>query len=79
MFSPSQDAKIARARDMFFHTEAHFMLYSERVHFFRRFRIKGIRHIIFYQPPTYPQFFSEMCNLMQVCDLYYYCFKKFCG
>ncbi|XP_035449443.2 U3 small nucleolar RNA-associated protein 25 homolog [Spodoptera frugiperda] len=61
----SKDAKIARARDMFFHTEAHFLLYSERVHFFRRFRIKGIRHIIFYQPPTYPHFFSEMCNLMQ--------------
>ncbi|XP_021186365.3 U3 small nucleolar RNA-associated protein 25 homolog [Helicoverpa armigera] len=61
----SKDSKIARARDMFFHTEAHFMLYSERVHFFRRFRIKGIRHIIFYQPPTYPHFFSEMCNLMQ--------------
>lgn len=51
---------------MFFHTEAHFLLYSERVHFFRRFRIKGIRHIIFYQPPTYPHFYSEMCNLMQV-------------
>ncbi|XP_075982902.1 U3 small nucleolar RNA-associated protein 25 homolog [Anticarsia gemmatalis] len=61
----SKDAKIARARDMFFHSEAHFLLYSERVHFFRRFRIKGIRHIIFYQPPIYPHFFSEMCNLMQ--------------
>ncbi|XP_045537766.1 U3 small nucleolar RNA-associated protein 25 homolog [Papilio machaon] len=61
----SKDGKIARARDMFFHTEAHFLLYSERVHFFRRFRIKGIRHIIFYQPPTYPHFYSEMCNLMQ--------------
>ncbi|CAH0728473.1 unnamed protein product, partial [Brenthis ino] len=61
----SKDPKIARARDMFFHTEAHFLLYSERVHFFRRFRIKGIRHIIFYQPPTYPHFYSEMCNLMQ--------------
>ncbi|VVC91521.1 unnamed protein product [Leptidea sinapis] len=61
----SFDGKIARARDMFFHTEAHFLLYSERVHFFRRFRIKGIRHLIFYQPPTYPHFYSEMCNLMQ--------------
>ncbi|XP_046971418.1 U3 small nucleolar RNA-associated protein 25 homolog [Vanessa cardui] len=61
----SKDPKIARARDMFFHTEAHFLLYSERVHFFRRFRIKGVRHIIFYQPPTYPHFYSEMCNLMQ--------------
>lgn len=61
----SKDSKIARARDMFFHTEAHFLLYSERVHFFRRLRIKGVRHIIFYQPPTYPHFYSEMCNLMQ--------------
>lgn len=64
----SKDSKIARARDMFFHTEAHFLLYSERVHFFRRFRLKGIRHIIFYQPPTYPHFYSEMCNLMQECN-----------
>ncbi|XP_053614063.1 U3 small nucleolar RNA-associated protein 25 homolog [Plodia interpunctella] len=64
----SKDSKIARARDMFFHTEAHFLLYSERVHFFRRFRIKGIRHIIFYQLPTYPHFYSEMCNLMQECN-----------
>ncbi|XP_059053158.1 U3 small nucleolar RNA-associated protein 25 homolog [Achroia grisella] len=64
----SKDSKTARARDMFFHTEAHFLLYSERVHFFRRFRIKGIRHIIFYQPPTYPHFYSEMCNLMQECN-----------
>ncbi|CAK1550511.1 unnamed protein product [Leptosia nina] len=61
----SKDAKIARARDMFFHSEAHFILYTERVHFFRRLRIKGIRHIIFYQPPTYPHFYSEMLNLMQ--------------
>ncbi|XP_047506925.1 U3 small nucleolar RNA-associated protein 25 homolog isoform X1 [Pieris napi] len=61
----TKDAKIARARDMFFHAEAHFLLYSERVHFFRRLRIKGIRHIIFYQPPTYPHFYSEMLNLMQ--------------
>ncbi|KAM3955030.1 LOW QUALITY PROTEIN: U3 small nucleolar RNA-associated protein 25 homolog [Aphomia sociella] len=64
----SKDSKTARARDMFFHTEAHFLLYSERVHFFRRFRIKGIRHIIFYQLPTYPHFYSEMCNLMQECN-----------
>ncbi|XP_046658688.1 U3 small nucleolar RNA-associated protein 25 homolog [Homalodisca vitripennis] len=61
----SKDAKIARARDMFFHSSAHFLLYSERFHFFRRIRLKGIRHIIFYQPPTIPHFYSELCNLMQ--------------
>ncbi|XP_055533035.1 U3 small nucleolar RNA-associated protein 25 homolog [Wyeomyia smithii] len=60
----SKDAKIARARDMFFHGSTHFMLYSERSHFFRRPRIKGIRHLVFYQLPTYPSFYAEMINLM---------------
>ncbi|KAK0082100.1 hypothetical protein PV325_011059 [Microctonus aethiopoides] len=60
----SKYAKVARARDMFFHSDAHFLLYSERFHFFRRVRIKGIRHILFYAPPTMPHFYSEMCNLM---------------
>ena len=61
----SKDAKIARARDMFFHSDAHFLIYSERFHFFRRIRVKGIRHLIFFAPPTFPHFYSEMCNLMQ--------------
>lgn len=41
------------------------MLYSERAHFFRRTRLKGIRHLIMYQPPTWPNFYAEMINLMQ--------------
>lgn len=61
----TKDAKIARARDMFFHSAAHFLLYSERAHFFRRTRIKGIRHLIFYQPPCWPHLYPEMINLMQ--------------
>ncbi|CAD1469657.1 unnamed protein product, partial [Heterotrigona itama] len=61
----SKDAKVARARDMFFHSDAHFLLYSERFHFFHRIRVKGIRHIIFYAPPIFSQFYTEMCNLMQ--------------
>lgn len=61
----TKDGKMARSRDMFFHSGAHFMLYSERAHFFRRTRVKGIRHLIMYQPPTWPQFYAEMVNLMQ--------------
>lgn len=61
----TKDSKIARARDMFFHSSAHFLLYSERAHFFRRTRIKGIRHLIMYQPPIWPNFYSEIINLMQ--------------
>lgn len=61
----SKEGKVARARDMFYHSQVQFLLYSERFHFFRRPLIKGIRHIIFYQPPSMPHFYSEMCNQMQ--------------
>ena len=61
----SRDKKIAEARDMFYHNEKHFLLYTERSHFYRRFRLKGIRHLIFYQPPTFGWMFSELCNLLQ--------------
>lgn len=60
----TKDAKVAKARDMFFHGDVHFLLYTERFHFHRRPRIKGIRHLIFYQLPIFSQFYSEMCNLM---------------
>ncbi|XP_058801898.1 U3 small nucleolar RNA-associated protein 25 homolog [Phymastichus coffea] len=61
----SKPAKVARARDMFFHSDAHCLLYTERFHFYHRIRIKGIRHIIFYAPPAFSHFYSEMCNLLQ--------------
>lgn len=61
----TKDNKISRARTLFYHGGAHFMLYSERAHFFRRMRIKGIRHIIMYQPPMWSNLYPEMINLMQ--------------
>jgi len=61
----TKDKKIAQARDMFYHNEKHFLLYTERSHFYRRFRLKGIRHLIFYQPPTFGWMYSELCNLLQ--------------
>lgn len=64
----TKDGKVARARDMFYPSGAHFLLYTERSHFFRRPRVKGIRHLVFYQPPTWPHFYPEMVNLMQAAN-----------
>lgn len=61
----TKDNKISRARTLFYHGGAHFILYSERAHFFRRIRVKGVRHIIMYQPPMWNNFYPEMINLMQ--------------
>uniref|UniRef100_T1IPY6 U3 small nucleolar RNA-associated protein 25 homolog n=1 Tax=Strigamia maritima TaxID=126957 RepID=T1IPY6_STRMM len=62
----SKQNKVARARDYFFHGTNHFLLYTERAHFYNRYVIKGIRHIIFYEVPIFAHFYSEMCNMLQL-------------
>ena len=29
-----------------------------------RYKLRGIKNIIFYQLPSYPQFYSELCNML---------------
>ncbi|KAK3856006.1 hypothetical protein Pcinc_037630 [Petrolisthes cinctipes] len=59
-----EQGKVAKSRSLFYDQRRHLMLFTERFHFYRRYRIKGVRHVIFYDLPTYPNFFSEICNLM---------------
>jgi len=59
------DANVSRARADFFHDRVDVLLYTERFHFYRRYRIRGIRHILFYAPPTTPHVYPEMLNLLQ--------------
>ena len=56
-YSTNQD--ISRARQAFFNGKKAFLLVSERFHFFRRYKIRGIRNLIFYAPPDHPQFYTE--------------------
>lgn len=62
----TKEGKVAQARHMFFYGGRHFLLYTERYHFFHRRTIKGIRHLIFYEPPTYSHFYSELVNSMHL-------------
>ena len=62
----TNDGKVAKARSMFFNGGRHFLLYTERFHFYHRYKIKGIRHLIFYELPNYPHFYSELINLMHI-------------
>lgn len=59
----TKEGKIAEARAQLFHESRRIMLYTERFHFYRRFQIKGVRHVIFYQLPTIPSFYPQICNL----------------
>ena len=50
---------INRARSKFFNSQAHILLVTERFHFFRRYRIRGIKHLLFYSLPEYCEYFEE--------------------
>ncbi|XP_066451689.1 U3 small nucleolar RNA-associated protein 25 homolog isoform X2 [Eleutherodactylus coqui] len=58
-------AGISRARQFFLKGERQFLLVTERFHFYKRYMLRGIRNLIFYELPTYPHFYSEMCNMMK--------------
>ncbi|GAB6022102.1 hypothetical protein CHUAL_006245 [Chamberlinius hualienensis] len=58
-----EPGKVAEARDKFFHRHRKFLLYTERTHFYNRYKIKGVKHLLFYQLPSNPIFYSEICNL----------------
>jgi len=59
LFEESSNADISRARHAFFSGQKQFLLTTERFHFFRRYRIRGIRNVVFYSLPEHPQFYTE--------------------
>ncbi|CAA7260732.1 unnamed protein product [Cyclocybe aegerita] len=59
-YSTNQD--ISRARQAFFKGDKAFLLISERFHFYRRYKIRGVRNIVFYGPPDHPQYFTEFLS-----------------
>lgn len=61
----SEDSDVARARGQFFSGASPIMLLTERFHFFRRYKIRGIRHLIFYAPPSNSGFYDEFLNLLE--------------
>ncbi|XP_031555549.1 digestive organ expansion factor homolog isoform X2 [Actinia tenebrosa] len=60
----SKRSDITRARNWFLEGSKAFMLYTERFYFFYRYRIKGIRNIIFYGLPRYSHFYPEILNFL---------------
>jgi len=61
----TEDGDVIRARSRFFSGDAPLMLATERFHFFRRLRIRGARHVIFYGPPSCAWFYDEVLNWLE--------------
>ncbi|OUC41138.1 hypothetical protein D917_03607 [Trichinella nativa] len=60
----TSEKKVSRARCLFYHGEKPILVLTERFHFFHRYVIRGIRHLLFYQLPTYSNFYPELCNML---------------
>jgi U3 small nucleolar RNA-associated protein 25 len=60
----SRESEISRGRAWFYQGRKNIMVYSGRAHFFRRFKIRGAKHLIFYSSPEYPHFYPELVNML---------------
>ena len=60
----SNKKQILLARNIFYHREVRFLLMTERFHFYHRYRIKGIRHLLFYDLPSYGHFYPEIVHFL---------------
>ncbi|KAJ1300479.1 hypothetical protein OPQ81_005293 [Rhizoctonia solani] len=59
-YSSNQD--ISRARQAFFKGTRPVLVITERFHFFRRYKLRAVKHITFYGPPDHAQFFTEILS-----------------
>ena len=60
----SSKSQLSANRALFQQGRIKLLLYTERLHHFRRFEIKGVKSIIFYEPPRNPEFYSEVVRFI---------------
>ena len=60
----STPSQIGRGRTFFANKKAQIMLYSARLHHYRRYGIKGTRTVVFYGLPDNPEFYTEITRFL---------------
>lgn len=55
----SSNSEISRARTLFFKGKKNFLVVTERFHFYRRYKLRGARTIVFYSLPEHARFYAE--------------------
>ncbi|XP_050228511.1 protein NUCLEOLAR FACTOR 1 [Mercurialis annua] len=61
----TKQSDVSRARLEFFEGKKKIMLYTERRHFYSRYKIRGIKTLIIYSLPDRMDFYPEMVNMLE--------------
>ncbi|PIA60451.1 hypothetical protein AQUCO_00300155v1 [Aquilegia coerulea] len=61
----TKQSDISRARVWFFEGMRKIMLYTERAHFYHRYKIRGIKNLIIYSIPERKEFYPEVINMLE--------------
>ncbi|KAJ4957649.1 hypothetical protein NE237_024760 [Protea cynaroides] len=78
----TKQSDISRARVWFFGGKRKIMLYTERAHFYHRYKIRGIQNLIIYSLPERKEFYPEIVNMLEgsdnmTCTVLFSSFDKF--
>lgn len=70
-------SNVDRSRHLFKTDQVQMLVYTERTHFFRRYKM-GCSTLIFYAPPLNPELFTDMVNqTLESCRVYWSIYDKF--
>uniref|UniRef100_A0A7N0VFN5 U3 small nucleolar RNA-associated protein 25 n=1 Tax=Kalanchoe fedtschenkoi TaxID=63787 RepID=A0A7N0VFN5_KALFE len=61
----TKQSDISRARIWFFEGKRKIMLYTERAHFYHRYKIRGVQNLIVYSTPERKEFYPEIVNMLE--------------
>ncbi|KAL2340303.1 hypothetical protein Fmac_008243 [Flemingia macrophylla] len=72
---------ISRARLWFYEGKRKIMLYTERSHFYHRYKIRGVQNLIIYSLPERKEFYPEIVNMLDgsdnmTCTVLFSCLDK---
>lgn len=60
----SSQSRVSRTRHAFQTGKIKILLYTERLHHFRRFEIGGVKTVLIYEPPANPLFYKELLRFV---------------
>ncbi|PHU11795.1 hypothetical protein BC332_18725 [Capsicum chinense] len=60
----TEQSDISRARVWFFDGKKKIMLYTERAHFYHRYKIRGSQNLIIYSLPERKEFYPELKRIV---------------